>query len=71
MRRASHPLLWTLAVIVAIAAATFFVYSHELTVKGTLGADNSGPLVAVIVLGLLGWRAGRSRRARRAAGATR
>lgn len=38
--------------IVAIAAATFFVYSHELTIKGTLGADNSGPLVAVIALGL-------------------
>ena len=38
--------------IVGIAAATFFVYSHQLAVKGTLEADNSGPLVAVIVLGL-------------------
>jgi UDP-GlcNAc:undecaprenyl-phosphate GlcNAc-1-phosphate transferase len=38
--------------IVGIASVTFFIYSHELAVKGTLLATNSGPLVAVIVVGL-------------------
>ena len=38
--------------IVAIAAGAFFLYSHQLFSAGTIGADNSGPLVAVISLGL-------------------
>src|SRR5579859_8033039 len=38
--------------IVAIAAGGFFVYSHQLFRAGLIAADNSGPLVAVICLGL-------------------
>ena len=38
--------------IVAIAAGTFFVYSHQLFQAGSIGADNSGALIAVICLGL-------------------
>jgi hypothetical protein len=52
--------------------------SHDVTLTyGSVPADYVGQLitvvslVAVIVLGILGWRAGGSRRARRAAGATR
>ena len=52
--------------------------SHDVTLTyGSVPADyigqliTVGSLVAVIVLGVLGWRAGRSGRARRSAGATR
>lgn len=38
--------------IVAIAAGTFFVYSHQLLNAGFITADNSGPLIAVLALGL-------------------
>jgi UDP-GlcNAc:undecaprenyl-phosphate GlcNAc-1-phosphate transferase len=38
--------------IVAIAAGGFFVYGHQLFRAGLIAADNSGPLVAVICLGL-------------------
>jgi UDP-GlcNAc:undecaprenyl-phosphate GlcNAc-1-phosphate transferase len=38
--------------IVAIAAGAFFLYGHQLLKAGNLTAGNSGPLVAVIVLGL-------------------
>ncbi len=38
--------------IVAIAAAAFFIYSHQLFKAGSISADNSGPLVAIICLGL-------------------
>ncbi|MGH9094402.1 MAG: MraY family glycosyltransferase [Acidimicrobiales bacterium] len=38
--------------IVGIAALAFFLYSHRLVEFGTIGAGNSGPLVAVVVLGL-------------------
>jgi UDP-GlcNAc:undecaprenyl-phosphate GlcNAc-1-phosphate transferase len=38
--------------IVAIAGLAFFLYSHKLTSLGLLGADNSGALVAIIILGL-------------------
>ncbi len=37
--------------IVAIAAATFFLYAHELTADGILLAGNIGPLIAIVVLG--------------------
>ena len=37
--------------IVAIAAATFFLYSHELAGEGLLRPGNLGPLVAIVVLG--------------------
>ncbi|HEX3541708.1 MAG TPA: MraY family glycosyltransferase [Acidimicrobiales bacterium] len=38
--------------IVAIASGTFFVYSHQLLKAGSISADNSGLLVAIICLGL-------------------
>ncbi len=38
--------------IVAIAAGTFFVYSHQLLRSGSISADNSGLLIAVVCLGL-------------------
>jgi UDP-GlcNAc:undecaprenyl-phosphate GlcNAc-1-phosphate transferase len=38
--------------IVGIASAAFFLYSHHLLKTGLISADNSGPLVAVICLGL-------------------
>jgi UDP-GlcNAc:undecaprenyl-phosphate GlcNAc-1-phosphate transferase len=38
--------------IVGIAAAAFFIYSHQLYRAGNISADNSGPLVAVVCLGL-------------------
>src|SRR5580658_6928538 len=38
--------------IVAIAAGTFFVYSHQLLNAGFISADNSGLLIAVVCLGL-------------------
>lgn len=38
--------------IVAIAAGTFFVYSHQLLKAGSISADNSGLLVAIVCLGL-------------------
>jgi UDP-GlcNAc:undecaprenyl-phosphate GlcNAc-1-phosphate transferase len=38
--------------IVAIASAAFFLYSHQLFRAGNISVDNSGPLVAVICLGL-------------------
>ncbi|MDP9074960.1 MAG: undecaprenyl/decaprenyl-phosphate alpha-N-acetylglucosaminyl 1-phosphate transferase, partial [Actinomycetota bacterium] len=38
--------------IVAIASGTFFVYAHQLLKAGSLSADNSGLLVAVICMGL-------------------
>ena len=38
--------------IVAIAAGGFFLYSHQLLKNGNITADNSGPLVAAICLGL-------------------
>ena len=38
--------------IVALASGTFFVYAHQLLRSGSIGADNSGLLVAVITLGL-------------------
>ena len=37
--------------IVAIAAATFFLYAHELGGEGLLAAGNVGPLVAIVALG--------------------
>jgi UDP-GlcNAc:undecaprenyl-phosphate GlcNAc-1-phosphate transferase len=38
--------------IVAIASGAFFVYAHQLFRAGSISADNSGPLVAIICLGL-------------------
>jgi UDP-GlcNAc:undecaprenyl-phosphate GlcNAc-1-phosphate transferase len=38
--------------IVAIAAGTFFVYSHQLLGSGNISADNSGLLIAIVCLGL-------------------
>jgi UDP-GlcNAc:undecaprenyl-phosphate GlcNAc-1-phosphate transferase len=38
--------------IVAIAAGTFFVYADRLLKAGNVGPENSGLLVAVVVLGL-------------------
>jgi UDP-GlcNAc:undecaprenyl-phosphate/decaprenyl-phosphate GlcNAc-1-phosphate transferase len=38
--------------IVAIASGAFFLYSHQLFRAGNISVDNSGPLVAVICLGL-------------------
>ena len=38
--------------IVAIAAGTFFVYTHQLVKAGFIASDNSGALVAVLCLGL-------------------
>jgi UDP-GlcNAc:undecaprenyl-phosphate GlcNAc-1-phosphate transferase len=38
--------------IVAIASAAFFLYAHQLFRAGNIGVDNSGPLMAVICLGL-------------------
>jgi UDP-GlcNAc:undecaprenyl-phosphate/decaprenyl-phosphate GlcNAc-1-phosphate transferase len=38
--------------IIAIAAGAFFIYCHQLFKAGSLTADNSGPLVAIICLGL-------------------
>ncbi len=38
--------------IVAIASASFFLYSHQLLRAGSISVDNSGPLVAVVCLGL-------------------
>lgn len=37
--------------IVAIAAATFFLYAHELGGEGLLAVGNVGPLVAIVALG--------------------
>jgi len=37
--------------IVAIAAGTFFLYSHELVGEGLLAVGNVGPLIAIVVLG--------------------
>jgi UDP-GlcNAc:undecaprenyl-phosphate GlcNAc-1-phosphate transferase len=38
--------------IVGIASAAFFLYSHELISRGTIGPESSGPLFAVITFGL-------------------
>jgi UDP-GlcNAc:undecaprenyl-phosphate/decaprenyl-phosphate GlcNAc-1-phosphate transferase len=38
--------------IIAIAAGAFFIYGHQLFKAGSISADNSGPLVAIICLGL-------------------
>jgi UDP-GlcNAc:undecaprenyl-phosphate GlcNAc-1-phosphate transferase len=38
--------------IVGIAALAFFLYSHQLVHTGTIVAETSGPLFAVIVIGL-------------------
>jgi UDP-GlcNAc:undecaprenyl-phosphate GlcNAc-1-phosphate transferase len=38
--------------IVAIASGTFFVYSHQLLRAGSINADNSGLLIAIVCLGL-------------------
>jgi UDP-GlcNAc:undecaprenyl-phosphate GlcNAc-1-phosphate transferase len=38
--------------IVAIAAAAFFVYAHQLGVVGNITPGNCGPLIAVIAAGL-------------------
>jgi UDP-GlcNAc:undecaprenyl-phosphate GlcNAc-1-phosphate transferase len=38
--------------IVAIAAGAFFIYGHQLLKAGSISPVNSGPLVAVICLGL-------------------
>jgi UDP-GlcNAc:undecaprenyl-phosphate GlcNAc-1-phosphate transferase len=38
--------------IVAIAAAAFFVYSHQLGVVGNISVNNAGPLIAVVTVGL-------------------
>lgn len=38
--------------IIAIAAATFFFYSHRLIDYGIVGTSNPGPLIAVITVGL-------------------
>jgi UDP-GlcNAc:undecaprenyl-phosphate GlcNAc-1-phosphate transferase len=38
--------------IIAIGAGAFFIYSHQLFNAGSISADNSGPLVAIICLGL-------------------
>jgi UDP-GlcNAc:undecaprenyl-phosphate/decaprenyl-phosphate GlcNAc-1-phosphate transferase len=38
--------------IVGIAAATFFIYSHELLRTGNILPGNSGPLVAIIACGI-------------------
>ncbi|MGH9120717.1 MAG: glycosyltransferase family 4 protein [Acidimicrobiales bacterium] len=38
--------------IVGIASLAFFLYAHRLLQVGTIGISNTGPLVAVIVLGL-------------------
>ncbi len=38
--------------IVAIASLAFFLYSHQLVKIGTVTAENSGPLIAVVVLGM-------------------
>lgn len=37
--------------IVAIAAATFFLYAHALSGDGLLAAGNVGPLIAIVALG--------------------
>ncbi|HMK97490.1 MAG TPA: undecaprenyl/decaprenyl-phosphate alpha-N-acetylglucosaminyl 1-phosphate transferase [Acidimicrobiales bacterium] len=38
--------------VVAIGAGAFFVYSHQLGVVGNITENNSGPLIAVITVGL-------------------
>src|SRR5687768_15682767 len=38
--------------IVAIAAASFFVYANRLGANGLLAPDNIGPLVAIIAVGV-------------------
>jgi UDP-GlcNAc:undecaprenyl-phosphate GlcNAc-1-phosphate transferase len=38
--------------IVAIASLAFFLYSHQLVKIGTVTPGNSGPLIAVVVLGM-------------------
>ncbi|MCU4186485.1 undecaprenyl/decaprenyl-phosphate alpha-N-acetylglucosaminyl 1-phosphate transferase [Acidiferrimicrobium sp. IK] len=38
--------------IVAIASLAFFLYSHQLVKIGTVTPENSGPLIAVVVLGM-------------------
>ncbi|HET9060313.1 MAG TPA: undecaprenyl/decaprenyl-phosphate alpha-N-acetylglucosaminyl 1-phosphate transferase [Acidimicrobiales bacterium] len=38
--------------IVAIAAAAFFVYSHQLSVVGNITVSNAGPLIAIVALGI-------------------
>ena len=38
--------------IVGIASLAFFLYSHQLVRTGNIGAESSGPLIAVIIIGL-------------------
>jgi len=38
--------------IVGIAALAFFLYSHQLIQDGTIAPDRTGPLIAIMVLGL-------------------
>ncbi len=38
--------------IVAIAAAAFFVYSHQLGSLGIIAASNAGPLIAAVTVGV-------------------
>jgi UDP-GlcNAc:undecaprenyl-phosphate GlcNAc-1-phosphate transferase len=38
--------------IVGIASIAFFLYSHELIQRGTIGMESSGPLFSVITFGL-------------------
>lgn len=38
--------------IVAIASLAFFLYSHQLVKIGTVTPENSGPLIAAVVLGM-------------------
>jgi len=38
--------------ILGIAALAFFLYSHQLVHTGNIGAESSGPLIAVIIIGL-------------------
>jgi UDP-GlcNAc:undecaprenyl-phosphate/decaprenyl-phosphate GlcNAc-1-phosphate transferase len=38
--------------VVAIAAGSFFVYSHQLNVVGNISTTNAGPLIAVVAVGV-------------------
>ncbi len=38
--------------IVGIASVAFFLYSHELIQRGTIGPESSGPLFSIITFGL-------------------
>ena len=38
--------------IVGIASVAFFLYSHQLVQRGTIGPESSGPLFSVIIFGL-------------------